>query len=98
MFIFVIQTIPKKWNEIYMEPLANGKRVGNNSFLRILKFKMQEENGEPGRRGFVPYKGCIHTSLSRQTQLEFISEPQILDDLRTGALRKSTRSKPMLIL
>jgi hypothetical protein len=63
-----------------------------------LKFKMQEEEGEPGKRGFAPYKGYIHTSPSRQAQLGFISEPQILDDLRTGALKKSTRSKPMLIL
>jgi hypothetical protein len=40
MFIFVIQTSQKKWNEIHMKQVASGKHMENNCFLRTLKFKM----------------------------------------------------------
>jgi hypothetical protein len=41
MFIFVVQTLQKKWNEIRMKQLAGGKRMENDYFLRTLKFEMQ---------------------------------------------------------
>jgi hypothetical protein len=40
MFIFVIQTLQKKWNEIYMKQLADGKHMENDCFPRTLKFEM----------------------------------------------------------
>jgi hypothetical protein len=40
MFIFVVQTLQKKWNEICMEQLAGGKHMENNCFPRTLKFEM----------------------------------------------------------
>jgi hypothetical protein len=40
MFIFVIQTLQKKWNEIYMKQLAGGKHMENDCFPRTLKFEM----------------------------------------------------------
>jgi hypothetical protein len=36
MFIFVVQTLQKKWNEICMEQLAGGKRMENDCFPRTL--------------------------------------------------------------
>jgi hypothetical protein len=36
MFIFVIQTLQKKWNEIYMKQLADGKHMENDCFPRTL--------------------------------------------------------------
>jgi hypothetical protein len=48
MFIFVVQTLQKKWNEIRMKELAGGKFMENDCFLRTLKFEMlfttQEES------------------------------------------------------
>jgi hypothetical protein len=41
MFIFVVQTLHKKWNEIRMKQQAGGKHMGNNWFLRTLKFEMK---------------------------------------------------------
>jgi hypothetical protein len=40
MFIFVLQTLQKKWNEICMKQLASGKRMENDCFPRTLKFEM----------------------------------------------------------
>jgi hypothetical protein len=40
MFIFVVPTLQKKWNEIRMKELAGGKCMENNCFLRTLKFEM----------------------------------------------------------
>jgi hypothetical protein len=36
MFIFVIQTLQKKWNEICMKQLAGGKHMKNDCFPRTL--------------------------------------------------------------
>ena len=41
MFIFVIQILPKKWNEICMKQLACGKQMENNCLPRTLKLKME---------------------------------------------------------
>jgi hypothetical protein len=38
MFIFDVQTLQKKWNELCMKQLAGGKRMENNCFPRTLKF------------------------------------------------------------
>jgi hypothetical protein len=40
MFISVVQTLQKKWNEIRMKELAGGKHMENNCFPRTLKFEM----------------------------------------------------------
>jgi hypothetical protein len=40
MFIFVVSTLQKKWNEIRMKELAGGKCMKNDCFLRTLKFEM----------------------------------------------------------
>jgi hypothetical protein len=40
MFIFVIQTLQKKWNKIRMKQLASGKHMKNDYFPRTLKFEM----------------------------------------------------------
>jgi hypothetical protein len=40
MFIFVVQTLQNKWNEICMKQLAGGKCMENDCFLRTLKFEM----------------------------------------------------------
>jgi hypothetical protein len=40
MFIFVVPTLQKKWNEIRMKELAGGKYMENDCFLRTLKFEM----------------------------------------------------------
>jgi hypothetical protein len=40
MFIFVVQTLQKKWNEIRMKKLAGGKCMENDCFLSTLKFKI----------------------------------------------------------
>jgi hypothetical protein len=40
MFIFVVPTLQKKWNEIRMKELAGGKCMENDCFLRTLKFEM----------------------------------------------------------
>jgi hypothetical protein len=40
MFIFVVPTLQKKWNEICMKELAGGKCMENDCFLRTLKFEM----------------------------------------------------------
>jgi hypothetical protein len=42
MFIFVVPTLQKKWNEIRMKELVGGKCMENDCFLRILKFEMQD--------------------------------------------------------
>jgi hypothetical protein len=41
MFIFVIQTLQNKWNEICMKQLAGGKHIENDCIPRTLKFEMQ---------------------------------------------------------
>jgi hypothetical protein len=40
MFIFVVQTLQKKWNKIRMKQLASGKHMENDCFPRTLKFEM----------------------------------------------------------
>jgi hypothetical protein len=40
MFILVIQTLQKKWNEICMKQLAGEKHMENDCFPRTLKLKM----------------------------------------------------------
>jgi hypothetical protein len=40
MFIFLVPTLQKKWNEIRMKELAGGKCMENDCFLRTLKFEM----------------------------------------------------------
>jgi hypothetical protein len=40
MFIFVVQTLQKKWNKICMKQLAGGKHMENNCFLRTFKFEI----------------------------------------------------------
>ena len=40
MFIFVLPTLQKKWNEIRMKEQADGKCMENNCFLKTLKFEM----------------------------------------------------------
>jgi hypothetical protein len=40
MFIFVVPTLQKKWNEIRMKELAGGKCMENDCFVRTLKFEM----------------------------------------------------------
>jgi serine/threonine protein kinase len=40
MFIFVVPTLQKNWNEIRMKELAGGKCMENDCFLRTLKFEM----------------------------------------------------------
>jgi hypothetical protein len=42
MFIFVVPTLQKKWNEIHMKELAGGKYMENDCFLGTLKFEMLE--------------------------------------------------------
>jgi hypothetical protein len=41
MFIFVVQTLQNKWNEICMKQLAGGKHMENDCFPRTLKFEME---------------------------------------------------------
>ena len=40
MFIFVIQTLQKKWNKTCRKQLVGGKHMENDCFLRTLKFEM----------------------------------------------------------
>jgi hypothetical protein len=40
MFIYVVQTLQKKWNEICIKQLADGKYIENDCFPRTLKFEM----------------------------------------------------------
>jgi hypothetical protein len=40
MFIFIVQTLQKKWNEIRMKQLAGRKHMENDCFPRTLKFEM----------------------------------------------------------
>jgi hypothetical protein len=49
MFIFVVQTLQKKWNEIHMKQLAGGKHMENDCFPRTLKFEMKS-SGNRGHR------------------------------------------------
>jgi hypothetical protein len=44
MFIFVVQTLQNKWNEIRMKQLAGGKHMENDCFTRTLKFEMNIKN------------------------------------------------------
>jgi hypothetical protein len=46
MFIFVVPTLQKKWNEIRMKELAGRKCMENDSFLRTLKFEMPQSSLE----------------------------------------------------
>ena len=36
MFIFVIQSLQKNWNEICMKQLVGGKQMENDCFLKTL--------------------------------------------------------------
>jgi hypothetical protein len=40
MFIFVVQILPKKWNEIRMKQLVGEKHMENDCFPMTLKFEM----------------------------------------------------------
>jgi hypothetical protein len=40
MFIFVVQPLQNKWNEIHMKQLVGGKHMENDCFPRTLKFEM----------------------------------------------------------
>jgi hypothetical protein len=40
MFIFVVPTLQKIWNEIRRKELADRKYMENDCFLRTLKFEM----------------------------------------------------------
>jgi hypothetical protein len=40
MFIFVVPTLQKKWNEIRVKELTGKKCMENDCFLRTLKFEM----------------------------------------------------------
>jgi hypothetical protein len=42
MFIFVIQTLRKKWNDIFMKQLAGGKHMEYDCFPKTLKFEMHQ--------------------------------------------------------
>ena len=46
MFIFIVQTLQNKWNKICMKQLVVGKHMGNNYFLRTLKFEMMLSDAE----------------------------------------------------
>jgi hypothetical protein len=49
MFIFIVQTLQNKWNEICMKQLAGGKHMENDCFPRTLKFEMdpcQQKNSQ----------------------------------------------------
>ena len=48
MFIFVVQTLQKKWNKIHMKQLASEKHMENDCFPRTLKFKMSQSPLRPG--------------------------------------------------
>jgi hypothetical protein len=50
--MFVVQTLPKKWNKICMKQLAGGKHMENDYFPRTLKFEMlqEEEVGQEGHQ------------------------------------------------
>jgi hypothetical protein len=41
MFIFIVQTLQKKWNEICMKQLTGGKHMQNDCFPRTLKFEIE---------------------------------------------------------
>jgi hypothetical protein len=50
MFIFVIQTLRKKWNEIYMKQLAGGKHMEYDCFSKTLKFEMNKFESIQGKQ------------------------------------------------
>jgi hypothetical protein len=51
MFIFVVQTLQNKWNEIYMKQLAGGKHMENDCFPRTFEMKYK-----PHRKLVVMYE------------------------------------------
>jgi hypothetical protein len=44
MFIFVVQTLQNKWNEICIKQLAGRKHMENDCFPRTLKFEMYKSS------------------------------------------------------
>jgi hypothetical protein len=70
MFIFVIQTLQKKWNEICMKQLADGKHMENNCFLRTLKFEMYTYNVET--KFICLFKGTYLASLQHIIHMEVV--------------------------
>jgi hypothetical protein len=60
MFIFVIQTLQKKRNEICMKELAGGKHMENDCFPRTLKFEMID----PLYKYKESNQACMHNGLS----------------------------------
>jgi hypothetical protein len=68
MFIFVEQTLQKKWNEICMKQLASGKHMENNCFPRTLKFEMEV----PGLSPIGGERWCIISLAMRVGGLEVV--------------------------
>jgi hypothetical protein len=93
MFIFVVQTLQNKWNEICMKQLASGKHLGNNCFPRTLKFEMMLSDAEVGATEVVL---AINPSSSRLIKIvqdnDSISKAIRLGDLGSNSERMGAAS------